>query len=286
MILNSIGLVGSILVPLAALVTFAIFYFRKFRKYLLEKNSYADCQFLEDICKGYTSAKIAHAKILRSKFWWYFFGSRYIDLLNFYCQSFIYELDKLEYFEDSRENSPVFRRHSFMSQWKNIHSFIFETSYGDRAWNEKAAPYKICEEYGDDPFGWMSVVMAGKLFELYKKHALYLLRTKGYVEFSNFLSKYYGKSQRYPHNIPFSAIHRDEFHVKIVYESSLEVAERLRSELKNLLNQKKRTKPLVESLRDLVDTFILSDKKGYHYPGLSDVRKEIYALIENEKVVN
>lgn len=276
----SIWLVGSI-VPLAvALATFSVLYFIKYKQYLLEKNNYADCQFLNDLAKGYLFARIAHSKIMQTKFWWYFFGNRYIDLVNFNCERFIYELDKLDHFEESQENSPIFMRTSFLGQWKGIHHVLFTTGYSDGR-----QPFKIHEKFGEDPFGWMSIVIASKLHELYKKHALHVLRTQGYYEFDKFICKYYGKSQNYPHNIPFSAIHR-EITTNIIREHSQEIGERIRHEMNEIIKGNKVLKEQqFVALRELVNTSIASNKEGDYYPGISDIRREIYALLEKEKKI-
>ncbi len=278
---ESILLAGSILVPLAALALFAILYLRRYKQYLLEKNSYTGYLSLGDLCKGYVFARISHDRMRGSKFWWYFFGVKYIDLLNFESARFQCELDKLEYFEDPKNESFIFGRHSFLRQWIEMHGFLFETSYYSKDYQ-----HELRADVGKDPFGWMGVAIAGKLYELYKKHALYILRTKGYVEFSKFLSEYHDKSQQYPHGIPFSEIYKEKFHLKILDESSMEVAERLRAELKIAQAEGKRAsgRPYGEVLLSLTKTFILADKNGYAYPGLSQVEREIYAQLEKEKV--
>lgn len=92
-----------------------------------------------------------------------------------------------------------------MGQWVEMHKVVMEDSYHD-----DDIQFSVNPSHGKDPFGWMSVIIAGKMFELYRKHALYLLRTKGYIEFDEFLRKYHDKSNQYPHR-------------KIIYRKLLEL---------------------------------------------------------------
>ncbi len=289
MILNSIWLVGSYVVPLAALALFAILYFIRYRQYLFDKNGYANCQFLEDAWKGYIFANLALKKYISgSKFWWYFFGPKYIDLVNYCSERCIYELDQLDRFEVPNDNRPCFNRKAFMRHWEEIHNMLFvKGKYANSL-------YEFRPQYGEDPFGWMTVMIESKMFELYKKHALQLLRTKGYREFSKFLDSYYTKSQLYPHNAAFSIIASGKFHEKIMWDNSQEIGERVRHEVKLILeaNKNPENKFRAEQLQLLVDTFVLKGGlagggySGTYYAGLSEARHEICNFLETEKVVN
>ncbi|HVY36026.1 MAG TPA: hypothetical protein VG982_02000 [Candidatus Paceibacterota bacterium] len=279
---NSIWLVGSYVVPLAALTVFAVLYFIRYKRYVMDKNGFADCQFLEDLWKGYIFARLAFEKHRRgSRFWWFFFGSKYVDLVNFHSQQCVYELDQLDRFEESHDVRPCFNRKSFMRHWKEMHSMLFKDSYYSKG------EHTFDEKYGSDPFGWMTVMIKSKLFELYKKRALQLLRTRGYYEFSNFLSSNYDKSKLYPHNAAFSIIASGECHLKIMEENSQEIGERVRHEVKEILCSHKtpKVKSQFERLRSLVNTFVIKAERGhYNCPGLSEIRKEIDQLLEKEKI--
>ena len=290
---NQLWLVGSIIVPLAALATFAIFYFRRYKQYLLERNSYKDCQFLEDAWKGYISAQIASEKCRTGfKLWWYIFGTRYIDLVNYTSERCVYELDQLDRFEEATDNKPCFNRKSFMRHWNGMRPMLFETK--DFRYDDDYSPYTFKKEYRDNAFGWMSVMIESKLFELYKKHALQLLRTKGYYAFSEFLESNRRQSKRYPHNAPFSIIASGDFHEKFMKEYSEEIGERIQHEMKVILGTNKvpKTESHIQKLRSLVETFVLKGihahgaYRGIHYPGLSDVRGEIFGLLEKATAQN
>ena len=224
----SIWLVGSFVVPLAVILVFAVLYFLRYKKYLLHKNSYKDCQFLEDCWKGYIFARLWQEECRTGfKLWWYLLGSKYIDMVNLFSERCVYELDQLDRFNEPIDNRLCFNRKAFMRHWNETHSMLFDrvkNSYGHTDWD---SPYKFKAKFGDNPFGWMTVMIESKMFELYKKESLLILRTKGYHDFSNFLVHNYRESKKYPHNAPFSIIASGGFHEKIMQEYSREIGERL-----------------------------------------------------------
>jgi hypothetical protein len=291
----SIWLVGSFVVPLAILIVFAILYFLRYKKYLLHKNTYKDCQFLEDCWKGYIFACLWQEECRKGfKLWWYLLGSKYIDMVNLYSERCVYELDHLDRFNESNDIHPCFKRKAFMNHWNETHSMLFDRvkdSYGHTDWN---SPYKFKTEFGDKPFGWMTVMIQSKIFELYKKESLLILRTKGYHDFSNFLVNNYDESTKYPHNAPFSIIASGEFHVKIMMDYSVEIGERLNHEVKTILGRNKipKTESQIGQLKGLTEGFLLKGifagggYTGAHCPGLSETRSEIFNLLEQAKVAN
>lgn len=290
---NSILLVGSYVVPLATILVFLIAYFIRYKKYLLHKNSYKDPQFLGDCWKGYIFARLWQEQCRTGfKLWWYLFGSKYIDMVNFYSERCIYELDQLDRFEESDDNRPFLHRKVFMRHWSIIYNMLFEI---DRNYNPKFKDdyaYKFDSRFGDDPFGWMTVMIESKMFELYKKHSLLLLRTKGYREFSGFLAKNYNKSKKYPHNAPFSIIASGSFHERIMWDHSVEIGERLQHEVKVILGTSKviQEESHAKELQLLLESFVVRGSNfgggysGTYYTGLSDVRREIFELLEKTKV--
>lgn len=290
----SIWLVGSYVVPLAVLFVFAILYFVRYKQYLLDKNSYKDCQFLEDAWKSYIFTRLACEKCRTGfKLWWYFFGSRYIDLVNYTSERCVYELDQLDRFDEPDDNRPCFNRKSFMNHWKEVHSMLFDNGNYADDFSSKSSPYKFNPKFGDNPFGWMTVMIESKLIELYRKHALLLLRTKGFKKFSEFLASSHDKSQRYPHDAAFSIIASAKLYEKIVLDCSSEIGERIRHEVKIILGKNKipKTEAQVNQLEELMADFIMKNFTGTgytaaRYHGLSEARSEILNLLEQARVPN
>jgi hypothetical protein len=292
----SIWLVGSYVVPLAVLFVFAIFYFVRYKQYLLHKNSYKDCQFLEDCWKGYIFARLWQEECRTGfKPWWYLLGSKYIDLVNFYSERCVYELDQLDRFDEPNDNRPCFNRKAFMRHWREIHSVLFDNGHYADEFSSKSSPYKFNPKFGDDPFGWMTVMIESKMFELYKKHALLLLRTKGFQKFSEFLASSHDKSQRYPHNAAFSIIASGKFHEKIASDHAVEIGERIHHEVKIILGTDKipTSESQAKKLEALVENFFLKGNiavgggyDGAYRVGLSEARSEIFDLLEKTKMLN
>ncbi len=286
----SVWLVGSYVVPLAAILVFAVLYFVQYKKYLLRKNSYKDCQFLEDCWKGYIFARMAHEKCRTGfKLWWYLFGSRYIDLVNFYSERCVYELDQLDRFDESNDNRPCFNRKAFMRHWGVVRAMLF-----DKEASTDGYVYKFKPKFGENPFGWMTVMIESKMLELYKRQSLLILRTKGYHDFSNFLVSNYRESKKYPHNAAFSIIASGKFHEKAMWDNSKEIGERLTHEVKTILGRNKTPKTdfQVKQLENLTEDFLLKGGlvgggySGIYYAGLSEARTEIYDLLEKIKLVS
>ncbi len=284
----SILLVGSYVVPLAVILVFAILYFVRYKKYLLHKNSCKDCQFLEDAWKSYIFARLWHEECRTGfKLWWYFFGSRYIDLVNYTSERCVYELGQLDCFEGPHDNRSCFHRKAFMRHWEEIRATLFDKVLNSHGYSDENSPYEFKPEFNANPFGWMTVMIESKLFELYKKHALQLLRTKGYYKFSEFLLSNYKESEKYPHNAAFSIIASGKFHEKIMWANSQEIGERVQHEVKVILglNNNPKNESQVEKLQSLVSTFVLGGGySGTYYLGLSETRTEIYNLLEKAKI--
>lgn len=289
----SIWLVGSYVVPLAVLFVFAILYFARYKQYLLDKNSYKDCQFLEDAWKSYIFTRLACEKCRTGfKLWWYFFGSRYIDLVNYTSERCVYELDQLDRFNESNDNRPCFNRKALMNHWNEIQSMLFDRVKNSYGYTDCNSAYEFRTEYGDNPFGWMTVMIESKMLELYKKESLLILRTKGYHDFSNFLVHNYRESKKYPHNAPFSIIASGVFHMRIMLDYSKEISERLNHEVKTILGKNKipKTETQIKQLEGLVEDFLLKGHlagggyTGAYCPGLSEARTEIFNLLEQVKV--
>ena len=247
--------VGTI-VPLtlsAGVLIFLVFYWIEYKRFVLIKNTFAGSAFFAHICEGYVHANVAKQRINKSHFWFWVFGSRYNDLLSSYLQRTVYELDKLEQFPEEKGNN-FFWRHSFTSQWKRLHREIFKTVNG-------SDHYELKDEFGTNPFGQLFPFIVNKIFVLYKKEALVILRTKGYWEFSEFLAEIAKESARYPAQVPFCVI-GDDINIRIVSDHPQEVTEKIRSELKKIL---KNSLHKVSDLTILLESYVLREEKFLKY---------------------
>ncbi len=288
--MTSILLVGSYVVPLAVILVFIVLYVRRYKKYLLHKNSYTDCVFFAGCLEAYIFARLEAKKCQTGpSLWWYLFGSKYIDMVNLYSERCVYELDQLNSFEPT-DGRPCFTRKAFMSHWKEIHAMLFDQkSYG---WGSGTTRFRLYFKFGDDPFGSMNDMIQSKLLELYKKQALLILRKDGFREFSEFLHLYDVKSCRYAQNIPFSIITSASFHEKIVSDHSVEIGERIRQVVRQILGKDRlpTNESQVQKLESLTESFLLKGKipgdvhYNSHYPGFSEARNEVFELLKEVSV--
>lgn len=175
-------LVGSI-VPL----TLSIFYFLKNFEYLrfrhnilFEGNSLAlSCLFNSNLFVINRYAKLKYFEKL-------FFSKKYLDLIDMQTQKLINQIDNLSSYSCKEDSGNIYR--SFMFNWKLIHELLFkEGLYDDTC--ESFTLKSSWEEVFKIFFPSVGNKLSEKMFELYEKEALKILRTKGYFEFSEFIEE-------------------------------------------------------------------------------------------------
>lgn len=258
-------LVG-IAVPLT--VVFSI-YINWLNNFLAIKNAYSNCQTMSDICKGYVITKLHVENVQKNKVRWLIFGSRYIDLLNYQADKLLDEIDMLKTFEISEENNPLFHRHSFLDQWKEIDRMLL-TKFPDNKTDKR----ELRKYLGEDPFGWMRVIIEGKIFELYRKYVLHILRTNGIIYFNEIITMYDKVSSLYPQSIPMYAI-CDSISRKIIIDSRIEIAERIWHEFNANVIQNLNTKEAAANLTGLTTCYTYKLIMHWADPEIHDFRAHI-----------
>ena len=247
--------VGTI-VPLAlgavALVLiFFVFYWKEYKRFRLLKNTFAGSASFAYICEGYINANVENQRINKNRYLFWLFGSKYNDLLSSYLQRTIYELDRFEQFREEGKGLIISGRHSFDSQWKILRGQIFKPA-------SSPENYELRDGFWCQPFGSLYTLIANKIFALYKKDALLILRTKGYWEFCEFLVETTKESERYSPLVPFCGNYIVDMNICIVSDYQQEVIERIRHEW----NKIGTTSPhRLSDLSKLLESYVLKDEK-------------------------
>lgn len=133
-----------------------------------------------------------------------------------------YELDRLSEFEKpvSKGFSPLWRR-SFLAQFEIVHADLFGVSM-----DKYTGPFRFTKKFAG-PRTPMDSIIEAKLFELYSKQALLLLRKGGFLPFMNFLYGTQEKFKRYAEEVPFAVLGRDSWISEVSFSNSNEISERL-----------------------------------------------------------
>ena len=207
-------LMGSIIVPSLIL----LFFFVRYVKYLMLKRRCSEAITFGELYVAYLLVFRAYQRP----------GSRYISLLLFMTERLKYELDRLTEFEKptTKGFDPLWRR-SFLAQFSIAHTALFgvsmETNTGKISFSEKFAGSRTP----------MDSLIESRLFELYQKQALLLLRKGGFLPFMIFLYRNKDKFKQYAEEIPFAVLGRDSWIPEIVFPISDEISERLMNFFKN-----------------------------------------------------
>ena len=139
-----------------------------------------------------------------------------------------YELDRLSEFEKpvSKGFSPLWRR-SFLAQFEIVHADLFGVSM-----DKYTGPFRFTKKFAG-PRTPMDGIIEARLFELYQRQALLVLRKGGFLPFMNFLYGTQEKFKRYAEETPFAVLGRDSWIPEIVFPNSDKISERLMNFFKN-----------------------------------------------------
>ena len=270
-------LVGSILVPLTALILFIVRYI-KYQKLYLENRKYHSNSFLfAHLCRSYASVRILLRDIEKSKILGIFFEEKYLNLLELISNRLIYELDQLKSFVDAPDGK-VTSRKSFMTQWRDVRMSLYTPGAPE-------FPPKLYSSFNGDPFGQhMSEIIASRIGELLEKDVMTNLRKHGYWKASEILHNanlMAGKSAA-TDPLHFGFILND-LHDAIVKRHAQEFEEKTRSAMNKIVSLNIPDASKLDKLNELSCTFILYRIKT---EPMEELRNQVLAEISKlEKCV-